>query len=276
MRNRSFRIFILVCIVVSVIGLPGFAQDDNFDKVVMLNGDEHIGKVTEMNPDDIGFVHKNETLTYKIAKADINKIQFSSGRIEVINAVADVQQTNMPVSLQSHHNWVAVLPFSYIGEGGGRDKKLEEKVQMDCYNVLRDFATQFEIQNPVTTNALLVKNGIDEQVLKGLTPEEIAHLLEVEYVVLGNITVFHTGTTTRHSSVSKQKTEKDSKKLVDILTDSGSTSTTDRFRTQVDMQIFNDLGQDIFTKSHDSFWQTEDAYEITLKYLIKRSPLYRK
>jgi len=276
MKKHGLKTIVFIFLIAGVTSLISVAQENSFDKVVMLNGDERIGKVTEINADDIKFTHQNETLTYTFNKSEINKIQFASGRIEIINEVEKAGDTPSESSLQSHHNWVAVIPFSFIGGGGERDDKLEKKVQMDCYNVLRKFAAEFKIQDPTTTNALLIRNGIDDQTIGGFTPEEIAHILEVEYVILGNVTVNQTGSTSYHSSVSREKEEKEKKKLVNILINSGSTSTTNQFRTQVDMQIFNDMGQNIYTKSHDSFWQTEDAYEITLRYLIKRSPLYRK
>jgi len=42
------------------------------------------------------------------------------------------------------------------------------------------------------------------------------------------------------------------------------------------MNVYNDKGDNIFNKDHESFWQTNDAYKITLKFLTKRTPLCTK
>lgn len=270
------KLLVLLVIAFSGVLTSPICAQESVDKLVMLNGDEYVGKVVEMDTDALKFVHENEDLVYTYEKADINKIQFSSGRIEVITPVSNTPEQDSEGVLQDHHNLIAIIPFSFIGDGGMRDKKLEEKVQMDCYNVLKKFATEFKVQNPLTTNALLVKNGVTDETKAAFTPEELIHVLGVEYIVVGNVTVLNTGSSTYRASVSQEKKEKRSNKLVNVISDTGSSSTVNQFKTQVDLQIFNDMGQNIFTQSHDSFWQTEDAYEITLKYLIKRSPLYRK
>ncbi|MDZ7645688.1 MAG: hypothetical protein U5K54_00115 [Cytophagales bacterium] len=57
---------------------------------------------------------------------------------------------------------------------------------------------------------------------------------------------------------------------------SGASTTTETFSTIVEMKIYMDNGQNIFAQSHQSFWNVEDAYTVTLTYLLKRSPLYKK
>jgi len=42
------------------------------------------------------------------------------------------------------------------------------------------------------------------------------------------------------------------------------------------MKIYTDQGQNVFAQSHNSFWPNQNAYETTLKYLIKRTPLHHK
>jgi hypothetical protein len=118
----------------------------------------------------------------------------------------------------------------------------------------------------------LVKNNITSESIIGFTPIELAHILGVEYIILGTVTVNEKGVTTSSGSYYEEKNK--GKKSTGIIL--GSSSTTVEFSTAVDMKIYSDQGQNIFAQSHDSFWQTEDAYQITLQYLIKRSPLYNK
>lgn len=262
-------VFSILLIVGSCFAGTTIAQE-NFDKLVMLNGDEHIGKVTEMNTDVIKFVHQNESLVYSYNKSDIHKIQFGSGRIEIINESTTTDSGES--QLQDHHNVVAVLPFSFIGEGGASTDELSKKVQNDCYNVMLQLAREFKIQDPVYTNATLIKHNINSQNIAGFTPEELCHILGAEYIVIGGVTVLFTGSVSSGSQT-KTKKDKDSKSTSYTF---GSSSSYDKYKTQVELKMYSDQGQNIFSKSHESFWQTQDAYIITLQWLIKRSPLYRK
>lgn len=247
---------------------PTFAQD-SFDKLTMLDGQEHIGKVVGMEDHTIKFVHKNESLEYTYNKADIQKIQFASGRIEVLNKVSNEAGAN---NLQDHHNVVAVLPFSYLGDNGSHDDDMEKKVQSDCFNVLNKFVTHFKIQDPITTNAILIKHGINTSNIDGFTPDELCNVLGAEYIIMGTVSVKYTSTTSYGGS-SRTTKDKGNKK---VSFTSSTVSSTDNYQTEVDMKIYSDQGQNIYAKSHIAFWQTQDAYPITLQWLIKRSPLYVK
>lgn len=267
----AFLVFSLVCFIPDSI----YAQDQVFDEVTLLNGEESIGKVTEIGDTYIKFIHKGETLVYTFKRENINKIQFASGRVEFITEATVASNDNEKESnssIQSHHNIIAVLPFSFIGLGGSRDEKMGIKAQSDCYNLFKKYSDQFSLQDPVTTNALLIKHNINETNIAGFLPAEIANLLGVEYIVMGIITINHTGASTGGGSYYSGK-NKGKNNVGYIL---GASTTTNKFATSVDMKIYTDQGNNIFAQSHNSFWPTENAYEITLQYLIKKTPLYRK
>ncbi|WP_194767415.1 hypothetical protein [Tamlana sp. I1] len=57
---------------------------------------------------------------------------------------------------------------------------------------------------------------------------------------------------------------------------SSISTNTQNYATSMTMNIFNDKGVNIYSQEHTSFWNTQDAYKITLKYLAKRIPLYKK
>jgi len=252
-----------------------FAQDKPVDKILMLNGEERQGSVSEIGDDYVKFSYSGESLTYTIKKQDINKIQFASGRIEFFNkgaSAAPGQEQSANASLASHHNVVAILPFSYMGQGGDRDVKMGIKVQSDCYSLLKKSASQFTLQDPITTNAMLIKHGLNESNIMGLTPGEVANILGVEYVMYGSITIDQTGTNATSGTYGQGKSRGNKFSGFSV----GQTSTSNQYSTSVDMKIYNDQGQNIFDKTHQSFWPTVDAYEATLQYLIKRCPLYSK
>ncbi len=245
---------------------------ESFDKLTMLNGEEHIGQVVAIDEHNIEFVHKNESLHYTYAKTDINKIQFASGRIEIVNKAEAAAASGAAVSLQDHHNQVAVLPFTYMSSDGAHDDQMEKKVQSDCYTLMTKFAGEFKLQDPTTTNATLIKHNVNSSNIDGFTPAELCNILGVEYVVMGTVTVRYTSTS-NYSGSSKTSEQKNNKNRSYTST---SSSSTDNFQTQVDMKMYSDQGQNVYANSHTSFWMTEDAYTVTLQWLIKRSPLYRK
>ena len=253
------------------------AQEKQFDKVVKIDGEEMIGNVTAINDDAISFIHKGESLTYTVKTTDINKIQFASGRVEFFTETPSASPAasaapNSGNTVQSHHNQVAVLPFDYMGSGGSRDDKMGLKVQSDCYTFLKKKAAMFNIQDPMTTNALLVKNNLHVDNLIGLTPGEMANLLGVEYVIYGSVVITQTGVTNSSSNAYSSKSNGNRYNSTNF----GSSTSSASFNTNVDMKIYNDQGQNIYADTHDSFWPDENAYEITLQYLIKRTPLYTK
>lgn len=253
-----------------------FAQDQAVDVVTLMNGNQMNGKVTGISDDAITFVHQGETLSYTVKKAEINKIQFASGRIEIINEVKDPEpaQGYSSATPEVQRNLVAVLPFTYTGKGGERDDKLSKKVQSDCYNQLLKMAPRFTIQDPLRTNAMLVKHGVNAENIEGFMPDELCHILGAEYVVIGSILVDSKGVTNYNNSSTQAKQSADNRKT--NVFNSGSSSSVEQFETQVDLKIYSQDGNNISSQSRRSFWQTSDAYQITLQYLLKRTPLYSK
>ncbi|MFN7259551.1 MAG: hypothetical protein ACK5TU_06605 [Cyclobacteriaceae bacterium] len=273
MKNKSLYItsFAIIIIITSIAQLS-IAQTAATDKLIMLSGEEKIGQVTEVGDTFIKFIHKGETLNYSFKKSDINKIQFASGRIEFFTQSPKEGKDSLSTGMQDHHNVVAILPFSYIGSGGSRDEKMSVKAQGDCFNILKKEASQLIVQDPIITNALLVKGGINESNIVGFTPNDLAQLLGAEYVIYCTITINQRGSTTTGTNYFNAKNNGNRTSGFGL----GSSSSTANFNTNVDMKIYTDQGQNVFAQSHNSFWPNENAYETTLKYLIKRTPLHHK
>ncbi len=267
------RVFLSLFFILTISSFA-VGQERSYDKVVKLDGEELIGKVLEIDQATIKFAYKDESLTYTLDQSEIHKIQFASGRVQFFTEVDEPsnESSSDQLALQDHHNLVAVLPFDYMNSGGSRDDKMGLKVQSDCYTFLRKKAKNFDIQDPKTTNALLVKSGIEVDNLIGLTPQEMANLLGVEYVVYGAVTINQTSVSSYSANTYSSK-DKGSRFTASNL---GTSTSSANFNTNVDLRIYNDQGQSIYSDTHDSFWPSENAYEITLNYLIKRTPLYSK
>ena len=250
------------------------------DVILKIDGEEMKGKVLKINDATIDFIFENETLEYKVNTSDIKKITFASGRIQFFN-----KEEKHNVNLESHHNKVAILPFGYIKDKETSNDLMTKKIQQETYTIFKKRAEVLEFQDPLTTNALLAKAGVNNNNKDGFTMGEICNILNVEYVVQGIVSIERTSVSNYSNSTTKTKTKGDKKSSVigDIWnagtrrssTSSSSTSVQD-YSTNITMNVYTDKGENVFTKDHVSFWQTTDAYKITLNYLAKRTPLYKR
>ena len=48
------------------------------------------------------------------------------------------------------------------------------------------------------------------------------------------------------------------------------------YETSITMNIYSDKNTNIFRKDHTSFWSTDNAHKLTLQYLLKHTPIYKK
>jgi hypothetical protein len=254
------------------------------DVILKSNGDEMHGKVTKITKDDLQFVYKDESIEYTVNKAEIEKITFSSGRIEFFNK----KNTTSNSKLEEHHNKVAVLPFGYIKDLETSNFIMTKKIQQETYTIFKKKAVILKFQDPSTTNALLAKAGVNNNNIEGYTMGEICNILNVEYVIQGLVSIEKSTVTNFSNTTTKSKTNKayvDKKGHVvgDIWnnnkknTKSSTMSTsTQNYSTNITMNVYSDKGNNLFSKEHASFWQTQDAYKITLAYLAKRTPIFKR
>lgn len=286
---------LFICILSMILVTQAWSQNSGNDIVLMTNGDEKAGKVTEINQTNIKFVHDGETLSYTLNISDIIKITFSSGRIEFFNkpsqdnssSVSNRTQNISSGKLMDHHNKVAILPFAYILNKAEAGEAMTYKVQNEAYSFLSKHVGFLKLQDPNTTNALLIKAGVNNDNIRGYTMGEVCDILGVEYVVQGTITQSETAVVTssyQNSSYSRDQKNQNSQKhsigLINAIksSSSSSSSTAQRmnYETSITMNVFKENGDNIFSNDHTSIWNGDDAYKVTLKYLLKRIPLYRK
>ncbi len=278
----------LACLIVFLaISVSAISQNETFDIILKTNGEEMVGSVTAIDDDTIEFVYKNEAINYKVKNSDIVKITFSSGRIQFFNKLKT--EGNSITNLESHHNLVAILPFGYIKDQDDGSDMMSNKIQRETYLVFNKYKAELKYQDPNTTNALLIKAGVRNNNIQGYTMGEICHILNVEYVIQGVVSVSATnqtnyGTTqTTSKGNGKLRVDSNGNLIGDIYGDGKKkTSTFDvsttvqNYATSMTMNIYNDRGENIFSQDHTAFWQMQDAYKITLKYLVKKTPLYKR
>ena len=274
----------IAALIIALFSLATLSAQQKLDTVYMMNNEVKIGSIKAIDDASINFVHKDETLVYTLKKSDINKIVFSSGRVEnVSTAPAPAMNNNANNNADvDHHNKVAVLPFGYINPQQETNTEMGYKVQDECYTYLSSKKAALSIQDPSTTNALLGKAGVTFENARNFTMPEICNILGVEYVVRGTITTNLTSTTSSGSATYNQKDKSGStdksgnsstKSSGNVYT---SSSSSQNFQTSVLMEIYTDDGKKVFGQDRTSFWQTVDAYKAAIQYLLKKSPIYGK
>ncbi len=273
---------LLVLVFGAFITLSAFSQND---VILKLDGEEMEGKISKINENDLIFTYKNESIDYTVKKAEIEKITFASGRIQFFNKKGGDVKSN----LEEHHNKVAVLPFGYIKDQERSNATMTKKIQQETYTIFKKMAISLKFQDPLTTNALLAKAGVNNNNIEGYTMGEICNILSVEYVIQGLVSIEKTttsnysGTSTQTKGGGKAHLDKNGKIVGDIWNNNSkssnsfsSSTSVQNYSTNITMNVYTDKGDNIYTKEHSSFWQTQDAYKITLTYLAKRTPVYKR
>lgn len=248
-----------------------YAQDKT-DKVLMVNGENKTGHVVGISDDAIEFIHEGESLKYTLKKVNISKIEFASGRIEVFN---EVKGATKDAILVDHHNKIAVLPFIYIRDGEQKkNDAMERKVQQEFFNLMRGHIGVLKAQPVNETNALLAKNGVNDENFIQFTMPELTNMLGVEYIVQATLAISKQGANTYNSNSLLLKENQAKDKLRGSSFSSSSTQI--EYQTNLDMSLYNDSGETVWSRSKESFWPNEDSYKQTLKFLLKRMPIYTK
>lgn len=257
-------------------------QTGKNDVVLKISGDELTGKVQAINDSAIVFSYAGESLTYTIKKSEILKITYASGRIEVFNkpstqpAAGGAAGKPAPSNMEAHHNKVALLPFSFVKDGQSADGTLGDQVQQEAFSFLSKHAGIFTILDPRTTNALLIKAGVNDQTIKGFTMEDLCNILGVEYVISGDVSQNKTTQTVQTNTYGQMKSKDDDDSKKKTYNSSTYGTATQNYQTSLNLGIYNDKGVTVYSQQRTSFWPTLDAYKNTLEYLLKRTPLYTK
>lgn len=262
---------------------PVVKTEQKTDVLLKTNGDELLGKVTEINDADVKFSYEGEALVYSIKKTEILKITFASGRIEFFNRPttpapensneqSEKKSTN--TGLAEHHNKVAILPFGFIKDNQDAGEEMRYKVQSDVYTFLNKHSAGLTILDPRSTNALLAKGGVSRDNLMNYTMDEICNILGVEYVVEGTVSQNKgMATTTTYGNYNSDK-KKDGDTRGSIY---GSSMSAQRYVMKVSVNIYTNKDTNIYSQNRTGMLTTIDgSYSSPMEYLLKRCPLYRK
>lgn len=277
---------ILSLIIILSVGfyIEAKAQQES-DVVVMLNGEEKEGKVTGINNNAVKFVYSGETLEYELSKEEINKIQFASGREEVFNeasstsAAASAQPTTS--TAEERKNKIAVLPFDFTTNDPGIDvEPMSSRIQTACANSLRENTSSISIQPPMTTNALLAQNNISAENIKAISPQDMAVMLGVEFVVYGSFDLIDEGAVSSGSTVTtyndKKNSSRDSRssktKSSGSEVSSTSASSYETYDARLNLDVYNDQGSSVYSDSKRPVFAGPDAYDSPINFLVKRTP----
>jgi hypothetical protein len=293
-------LFLSVMLSITVLAQNSKPTEKNTksDIVLKVNGDEMVGKITAISDNEIKFVYEGETLEYSIKKTDILKVTYSSGRVEFFNrqplpsekkeTVGPTPTADAPakparqyaVASGDHHNKIAILPFGYIRDGQTGAKEISTKIQTDAYSFLAKHSAGYTLLDTRTTNSLLIKAGVTRDNLEGYTWDEICNILGVEYVIDGTVNIVKGMQSSNSNSSFNASSDNNNKSYNSGNTKAfGSTSSysAQYYETSVNMNVFNDKNQNIYTENHKAFLNSTNAqYNTTLQYLLKRIPLYRK
>lgn len=196
-------------------------------------------------------------------------------------SVATKAQTLAVLRSKTAENKVAILPITYVAEGN--DIKLDEmryRLQNIAHDYLRSDAMELKFQDPAETNALLRKNGVNESNIREFTPKELAGILQVEYVLMGIVTQDFVGEATvihtNRRDYDRRHDHRGRYRETNRRQTTGVSRTTQQLSTNIDLDVYNDKGENIYSKSRRSILSDVDAYKNGIHYLLKRSPLYKR
>ncbi|MDO1450707.1 hypothetical protein Q0590_30820 [Rhodocytophaga aerolata] len=249
------------------------------DKTLLLKRQGKAREITAFGDADVWFMHTVENAKDKFKKSNTHKKEeFAGGCTRLLNELV-----TLPAQLADYREQtVAVMPIFYNGEGtGSRADGTKYKLQKEAYNYLRKEARELKLQDPYETNALLLHNGVEDDNFRNYTSAELAGMLGVEYIITGTITREKSNSSTFSNAGSKEhtKVEAGKNRHFDIKEkrQSGSYSTTTiAIKTSVELSVCNIRGENIFHQSKESMFSTVDAYKNSLRYLLQRTPVYRR
>lgn len=264
------------------------------DVVVMANGDIKQGKVTAMEESTVKFKHAGEDLEYSLKKAEISKIQFASGRVQEFGGTAQAAvapaaaaaptAASVPAvttTAAERKGKLAVVPIDVItNDPGLNPETMGVQIQHEAVNSFRSHSRGISVQDPRTTSSILLKHNIGPGELAAMAPGEVAMMLGVEFIAYGVVNIQNEGTMTTGSAVTTYKDKDDRsyssgeshKRSKGTEVSSGSSSTTVNYDCKVELSIYNEQGNNVYSDSRDAFGLSLDSYNNGLNYMIRRTP----
>jgi len=251
------------------------------DVIYLADGTQKKGKVISITDDGIKFSYTGEDVQYELKKQALTKIVFANGREEVFAnsaSTANMNATNGGSSTvrasTSAGNSLAVIPFEIVSnEAGLTTDAMRREIQQSCIDALKSKGMSFQIQDPRTTNAALSKSGIAFADIANHTPDDLAKLLNVDYVVLGVYDIQNKGSMSYGSGVVTYNDKTQDNKSKGTAVQSNNSYTSTNYDTKVQLSIYDSNGRQLFSDTRRPFMGSLDSYKGALKTLAKRISL---
>ncbi len=286
-KTLTYALYVLFFAMLLASPSASQSQNNNETKkdiIFMLNYETKSGKVVSINDKTVKFIYSGETLEYELAKSSIAKIEFASGRVEVLNTAAAPQQVvissaGSTSTVQSRKNKMAVLPFEIVSNDANiRNESFARQIQQSCIDAIKGQSPYQTVQDPMVTNSILAKHHFTADSMLAYTPQEWAELLDVEYVVVGSYIIQNKGSVSSSSGYGSYNSKKDEpkNKTKGTVYGSSSTYTSTSYDTKLNMRIYNDSGETLYSENHSPAFGQLNSYKAGLKWMIKRSPFKKK
>lgn len=249
------------------------------DVIYLTDGQQKKGKIVTIADDLIKFSYPGESVLYELKKDKINKIVFANGREEVFEPAAAPESTAAPETTAATKslpsgNLLAVIPFEIASNDQSiMTDAMRKKIQESCVEAIQGQKLAVQLQDPRTTNAILAKNGINFSDIEHHTPDDLAKILNVDYVVMGVYDIENKGASTYGSSVSTYDAKQKGDKEKGTAVTSNNSYTVVNYDTKVHLTIYDNTGRQLFSDSRSPLFGNLDSYKGALKTLAKRMPL---
>jgi len=263
----------ILSILAALTLIISYGQEEKVDKILLNDGHVMQGEVIKQDDAVLTFIPSGKSDEKMIALADVTRIDYSDGKVwEVSFGNLEEGTIDWDAKMAMYKNKIGVLPFVYqddYNEDVPRSKSLE--VQLNCIKDIERVNSSVQMIPLDSVNARLDRNNINWRNIGKYMPAEIADIVGAEYVVYGKVIVTPLG--------DKEAKKPDSFGTENQTIDNpqgrreGTSINPKRFETIVSLNVFNILGETVFSNAHESFWQTPDAYHINLDYLVNQSPL---
>lgn len=251
------------------------------DVIYLVDGSQKKGKVVSIGDDLVKFSYTGEDVQYELKKQTLSKIVFANGREEVFanaangtyNSGGNAMSNPATVTTSTGH-LLAVIPFEVVSnETSLTTDAMRREIQQSCIDALKSRGLSFQIQDARTTNASLAKSGIALADIANHTPDELAKLLNVDYVVLGVYDIENKGTMSYGSGVATYNDKKQDNKSKGTAVQSNNSYTSTNYNTKVQLSIYDSNGRQLFSDTRKPFMGGLDSYKGALKTLAKRISL---
>lgn len=271
---KSILKFLALFVVIFTILPHSFAQQKE-DVIYLVDGSQKKGKVVSIGDDVVKFSYTGEDVQYELKKPTVSKIVFANGREESFASESSTGNVNTNVAKASTAgNLLAVIPFEvFSNEPGLTTDAMRREIQQSCIDALKSRGLSFQIQDARTTNAALSKAGIAYADIANHTPDDLAKLLSVDYVVLGVYDIENKGSMSYGSGVATYNDKKQENKSKGTVVQSNNSYTSTNYDTKVQLSIYDSNGRQLFSDTRRPFMGSLDSYKGALKTLSKRIPL---